>query len=159
MMAEQEFPPQRALAGRGVYVLDDHEVVRRGLRHLLESDALSIAGESGSAREALRRIPALRPDLVILDDDLPDGSGAEVCRALAAADPGIRCVLMTGEADEAVLIDCHPGRRVGVPVQAGRQQRTAPAHPPRPGRAHRVQRPVPARAPGPVSPARAATPG
>ena len=88
-----------------MYLLDDHEVVRRGLRQLLESDGLSIAGESGSAREAVRRIPALRPALVILDDDLPDGSGADVCRAIAAADPSIRCVLMTGEADEAVLID------------------------------------------------------
>ena len=88
-----------------MYLLDDHEVVRRGLRHLLESDGLSIAGESWSAREALRRIPALRPDLVILDDDLPDGSGAEVCRALAAAGSTTRCVLMTGDADEAVLID------------------------------------------------------
>ena len=105
MMADQEFPPQRALAGRGVYVLDGHEVARLGLRRLLESDGLRVAGESGSAREALRRIPALRPDLAILDVDLTDGSGAEVCRALAAAGSTTRCVLMTGEAEEAVLID------------------------------------------------------
>ncbi|WP_217639726.1 response regulator transcription factor, partial [Arthrobacter sp. ok909] len=72
---------------------------------LIESDGLSVAGESGSAREAVRRIPALRPELVILDDDLPDGSGADVCRAITAADPGIRCVLMTADTDEAVLID------------------------------------------------------
>ena len=98
MMADPENHPQHSLAGRGVYLLDDHEVVRRGLRQLLGSDGLSIAGESGSACEAVRRIPALRPELVILDDDLPDGSGAEVCRAIAAADPIIRCVLMTEEA-------------------------------------------------------------
>jgi DNA-binding NarL/FixJ family response regulator len=96
---------QRPLAGRGVYVLDDHEVVRLGLRRLLGSDGLSVAGESGSAREAARRIPAVRPDLAILDVDLADGSGTEVCRALAAAGSATRCVLMTGDADEAVLID------------------------------------------------------
>ncbi|WP_364742535.1 response regulator transcription factor [Arthrobacter sp. LAR12-1-1.1] len=105
MMAEPKIHPQHSLAGRGVYLLDDHEVVRRGLRHLLESDGLSIAGESGSAHRAFRRIPALRPELVILDDDLPDGSGADVCRAIAAADPTIRCLLMTGDADEALLIN------------------------------------------------------
>jgi two-component system, NarL family, response regulator DevR len=105
MMADPGNHPQHPLAGRGVYVLDDHEVVRRGLRQLLASHGLSIAGESGSACEAVRRIPALRPELVILDDDLPDGSGADVCRAIAVADPSIRCVLMTGDSDETVLID------------------------------------------------------
>ena len=104
MMDDPEILPQYPLNGESVYLLDDHEVVRRGLRQLLESHCLSISGESGSAREATRRIPALRPDLVILDNDLPDGSGA-VCRAVAVADPSIRCLLMTGEADEAVLIE------------------------------------------------------
>ncbi|BCW66829.1 hypothetical protein NicSoilB4_15920 [Arthrobacter sp. NicSoilB4] len=104
-MADPEVRPHDSYAGRGVYLVDDHEVIRRGLRQLIESDGLCIAGESGAAREAVRRIPALRPELVILDDDLPDGSGADVCRAIAAADPGIRCVLMTGDSDEAVLID------------------------------------------------------
>ena len=105
MMADPEMPPQHALTGRGVYLLDDHEVVRRGLRQLAESNGLSIVGESGSAREAVQRIPALCPDLAILDDGLADGSGADVCRSVAAASPGIRCLLMTGGADEAVLID------------------------------------------------------
>ncbi|MET1064421.1 MAG: response regulator transcription factor, partial [Arthrobacter sp.] len=104
-MADPGNRPQHSRNGRGVYVLDDHEVVRRGLRHLLASQGLSIAGESASAREAVRRIPALRPELVILDDDLPDGSGADVCRVIAVADPGIRCVLMTGDSDETVLVD------------------------------------------------------
>lgn len=105
MMAAQGTGPRHASTGQSVYVLNDEEVVRRGLRQLLESRGLTIAGESGSACEAVRRIPALRPDLVILDDDLPDGSGAGVCRAVAAADPAIRCVLMTGEIDETALID------------------------------------------------------
>ncbi|MEQ4520972.1 response regulator transcription factor [Pseudarthrobacter sp. B907] len=94
-----------AAKGGGVYVLDDHEVVRRGLRQVIESAGLVVAGESGSAREASRRIPALRPVMAVLDDDLPDGSGVDVCRAVALADHSIRCVLMTGEDDESVLID------------------------------------------------------
>lgn len=94
-----------AAKGGGVYVLDDHEVVRRGLRQVIESAGLVVAGESGSAREASRRIPALRPVMAVIDDDLPDGSGVDVCRAVAVADPSIRCVLMTGEDDESVLID------------------------------------------------------
>lgn len=105
MMAVQEARPRNPLTGQNVYILNDEEVVRRGLRRLLEAGGLSVVGESGSACEAVRRIPALRPDLVILDDDLADGSGAGVCRAIAAADPSIRCVLMTGETDESVLID------------------------------------------------------
>ena len=89
-----------------MYLLDDHEVVRRGLRQLLESNGLAVAGESASALEAARRIPVLAPDLVILDDEVPDGSGADVCRAVAAAVPTIRCLLMTEAVDEAeCLID------------------------------------------------------
>jgi two-component system, NarL family, response regulator DevR len=104
-MADAGIHAKHPLAARGVYLLDDHEVVRRGLRWLLRSDDRTIAGESGSALEAVRRIPALRPELVIIGDDLPDGSGAEVCRAIAVADPRIKCVLMTGDRDEPVLID------------------------------------------------------
>lgn len=86
-------------------MLDDQEVVRRGLHHLIVSAGLVVAAESGSAREASRRIPALRPVMAVLDDDLPDGSGVDVCRAVAAADPPIRCVLRTGDDDESVLIE------------------------------------------------------
>lgn len=58
-----------------VYLLDDHEIVRRGLHELVESDgSISVVGESGSAVEATSRIPALRPDVAILDGRLPDGS-------------------------------------------------------------------------------------
>ena len=62
-----------------VFLLDDHEVVRRGLRELLEAEPdIEVVGESGSAAEATRRIPALRPDVAVLDGRLPDGSGVDV---------------------------------------------------------------------------------
>ena len=97
--------PHVALSSFGsVYVVTGEELVGRGLRGLLWANGFSVAGESGSVRQAARRIPALRPDLTIIDDDLPDGSGAGLCRTIAAADATIRCVLMTGETDEAVLI-------------------------------------------------------
>ncbi|MBT2566939.1 response regulator transcription factor [Arthrobacter sp. ISL-85] len=89
---------------QSVYVVSGEELVRRGLQGLLEANGFSVSGESASVRQAARRIPALRPDLVIIDDDLPDGSGSGLCRTIAAADPTVRCVLMTGETDETVLI-------------------------------------------------------
>src|SRR6476620_5064768 len=73
-----------------VYLLDDHEVVREGLRALLEGAGdITVVGESGSALEATHRIPALRPQVAVLDARLPDRSGIEVCRAGRAVDPSI----------------------------------------------------------------------
>lgn len=88
----------------GVYLLDDHEVVRRGLRELLESeDDIEVVGESGSAVEAARRIPALRPDVAVLDGRLPDGSGIDVCRQVRSIDPGIRALILTSYDDDDAL--------------------------------------------------------
>ena len=87
-----------------VFLLDDHEVVRHGLRALLESDGdIAIVGESGSAREATARIPALRPDVAVLDARLPDGSGIDVCRDVRSIDPGIRALILTSYDDDEAL--------------------------------------------------------
>lgn len=87
-----------------VYLLDDHEIVRRGLRELLELETdIEIVGESGSAEEAVRRIPALRPDVAILDARLPDGSGIDVCRQVRAVDPRIAGLILTSFDDEQAL--------------------------------------------------------
>jgi len=73
-----------------IFLLDDHEIVRRGLRELLETvDDFEVVGESGSAVEAARRIPALRPNVAIFDARLPDGSGIDVCRDVRSVDPAI----------------------------------------------------------------------
>ena len=87
-----------------VYLLDDHEVVRQGLRALLESSGdIEVVGESGSAEDVTHRIPALRPDVAVLDARLPDGSGIEVCRAVRAVDPSIRALILTSYDDDEAL--------------------------------------------------------
>ena len=87
-----------------VFLLDDHEVVRRGLRDLLESEGdIEVVGESGSAEEAIRRIPALRPQVAILDGRLPDGSGVDVCREIRSRDSSIAALILTSYDDDEAL--------------------------------------------------------
>lgn len=87
-----------------VFLLDDHEVVRRGLRDLLQSEGdIEIVGESGSAQEAIARIPALRPDVAVLDGRLPDGSGIDVCRQVRSVDPRIKALILTSYDDDEAL--------------------------------------------------------
>lgn len=88
-----------------VFLLDDHEIVRRGTAELLGcEDDLQVVGEAATVEEALRRIPAVRPDVAILDARLPDGSGIDVCREIRADNPEIRCLILTSyDDDEAVF--------------------------------------------------------
>ncbi|MEV4478463.1 response regulator transcription factor [Micromonospora coxensis] len=87
-----------------VFLLDDHEVVRRGLADLLtNSGDIEVVGESGSAQEAARRIPALRPDVAILDARLPDGNGIDVCRDVRAVDSSIKGLILTSYEDDEAL--------------------------------------------------------
>jgi two-component system, NarL family, response regulator DevR len=89
-----------------VFLLDDHEIVRRGLRELLESeDDLEVVGEASTAEEALARIPATRPDVAVLDVRLPDGNGVEVCRDIRSSHPEIQCLMLTSYADDEALFD------------------------------------------------------
>jgi DNA-binding NarL/FixJ family response regulator len=87
-----------------VFLLDDHEVVRRGLRELLEAeDDLEVVGEAGSAEDAMARIPPTRPDVAVLDVRLPDGNGVEVCREIRSTHPEIQCLILTSFADDEAL--------------------------------------------------------
>ncbi|MEH1100011.1 response regulator transcription factor [Micromonospora sp. CPCC 205561] len=87
-----------------VFLLDDHEVVRRGLADLLQSSGdIEVVGESGLAQEATRRIPALRPDVAILDARLPDGNGIDVCRDVRAVDSSIKGLILTSYEDDEAL--------------------------------------------------------
>jgi DNA-binding NarL/FixJ family response regulator len=96
--------PERADEPIRVYLLDDHEVIRRGIRDLLEDeDDIVVVGESGLAEEARRRIPALRPHVAILDGRLPDGSGIDVCRDIRSVDPSIAALILTSFDDDDAL--------------------------------------------------------
>ena len=87
-----------------VFLLDDHEVVRRGLRDLLEAEEdLEVVGEAGTAEEALGRIPATRPDVAVLDVRLPDGDGVEVCREIRSRHPDTACLMLTSYSDDEAL--------------------------------------------------------
>ncbi len=89
-----------------VFLLDDHEVVRRGVHELLSvEDDIEVVGEAGTAAEARTRIPAVAPDVAVLDVRLPDGNGVEVCREVRSANPGIKCLMLTSFSDDEALFD------------------------------------------------------
>jgi two-component system, NarL family, response regulator DevR len=87
-----------------VFLVDDHEVVRRGVAEVLEDDpGITVAGEAGSVAEALARVPAVRPDVVLIDMRLPDGSGADLCRELRDRVDGVRCLILTSYSEQEAL--------------------------------------------------------
>src|SRR5690349_8636851 len=88
-----------------VFLLDDHEIVWRGVRELLEAeDDLEVVGEADTAELALARIPPTRPDVALLDVRLPDGDGVEVCREIRSRHPEIACVMLTSFSDDEALL-------------------------------------------------------
>jgi two-component system, NarL family, response regulator DevR len=89
-----------------VFLVDDHEVVRRGLADLLSGDPdVTVVGEAPDVAHALARIPALRPDVAVLDVNLPDGNGIELCRDLLSKVDGLRCLMLTSYTDEQAMLD------------------------------------------------------
>ncbi|NEM06652.1 response regulator [Geodermatophilus normandii] len=89
-----------------VFVLDDHEVVRRGVAAVLgAAPGLTVVGEAGTAAEALARVPALRPDVAVIDVRLPDGDGITVGRELRSRVPGLALVVLTSYSDDEALVD------------------------------------------------------
>ncbi|MET8651570.1 response regulator transcription factor [Nocardia aurea] len=89
-----------------VFLVDDHHIVRRGVADLIEAEPdLEVIGEAGSVSHALARIPALRPEVVVLDVRLPDGNGIELCRELLDQHPDLRCLILTSFTDEQAMLD------------------------------------------------------
>jgi DNA-binding NarL/FixJ family response regulator len=88
-----------------VFLLDDHELVRIGLRHLLEAASdMTVVGEAATVQSALSRLPLLAADVAVLDVQLPDGSGTDVCREIQTACPQTACLMLTAhENDQALL--------------------------------------------------------
>ncbi|MEV5836974.1 response regulator transcription factor [Nocardia sp. NPDC052112] len=89
-----------------VFLVDDHQIVRRGVKDLIDTESdLEVVGEAGTVSQALARIPALRPDVVVLDVRLPDGNGIELCRELLDQHPELRCLILTSFTDEQAMLD------------------------------------------------------
>jgi len=88
-----------------VFLLDDHEVVRRGVCQLLDTEPdITVIGEAATAAQALARIPTLRPDVAILDVRLPDGHGVSVCREIRSSiEPPPACLMLTSFSDDEAL--------------------------------------------------------
>lgn len=87
-----------------VFLLDDHEVVRAGIRRFLEAEEdLAVVGEAGTARATLDSLARLEVDVAVLDVRLSDGDGIEVCRRLRSAHPGVACLIFTSYADDEAL--------------------------------------------------------
>ena len=106
-MTQPQQPPQPGPAGPvRVFLLDDHEVVRRGIRDLLEVEGeFEVVGEASTAAEALARVPALSPAVAVLDVRLPDGDGVSVCRELRSRMPRLACLMLTSFSDDEALFD------------------------------------------------------
>jgi DNA-binding NarL/FixJ family response regulator len=95
-----------AAAQIAVFLLDDHEVVRRGVRDVLEAEPdIKVVGEASTASAALARVPALRPDVAVLDVRLPDGDGVSVCREIRSRMPEVACLMLTSFGDDDALFD------------------------------------------------------
>ena len=102
-----------------VFLLDDHEVVRRGVRELLDAeDDIEVVGEAGTAERGTGAHPGHRPDVAILDVRLPDGDGIEVCREIRSGTASIACLMLTSFSDDEALFAGDHGRRVRLPAQA-----------------------------------------
>ncbi|KUL50902.1 MULTISPECIES: response regulator [Streptomyces] len=103
-MADGEQPgPEEPIR---VFLLDDHEVVRRGVHDLLDDEPdITVVGEAATVEQALVRVPALRPRVAVLDVRLPDGDGVTVCRELRSRMPELSCLMLTSFDDEEALLD------------------------------------------------------
>ena len=88
-----------------VFLLDDHEIVRRGVAELLEAeDDIRVIGEAGTQQQAVGRVPALDPDVAILDVRLEDGNGIEACREIRSLHPRTACLILTSFDDDDALL-------------------------------------------------------
>jgi two-component system, NarL family, response regulator DevR len=88
-----------------VMLVDDHEVVREGLKALLNRrEGMTVVGEAGSVAQSIEVAAAVRPDVVVMDLRLPDGTGIEACREIRSELPGTKVIMLTSYADEEAIM-------------------------------------------------------
>jgi DNA-binding NarL/FixJ family response regulator len=89
-----------------ILLVDDHEVVRLGVRGLIDrQEGMEVVGEAGTVREAISQVEQLAPDVVVLDIRLPGGDGLEACRQIKALRPETRIIILTSYPDDEKLFD------------------------------------------------------
>lgn len=89
-----------------VMIIDDHEIVRRGIAEIVDrADGLSVVAEAGTVAEAVRRADLVRPDVVLVDLQLPDGTGIDVMHSLCESNPAIKSIVLTSFDDDDALAE------------------------------------------------------
>jgi len=85
-------------------IVDDHEVVRRGIAEVVErAEGMTVVAEAGTVAEAVQRASLVQPDVLLVDLQLPDGTGIDAIREVRTARPEARCVVLTSFDDDAAL--------------------------------------------------------
>ncbi len=89
-----------------VFLIDDHAVVREGVRSILEASGdVEVVGEAGTCEDAIRRLRAVHPRVAVIDVQLPDGSGTELCRDIRSEHPDVACLMLTSFAKDDALFE------------------------------------------------------
>ena len=87
-----------------VMIIDDHEIVRRGIAEIVDrADGLEVVAEAGAVQDAIRRAELVVPDVILVDLQLPDGTGIDIMRRLRETHPAIRSVVLTSFDDDSAL--------------------------------------------------------
>jgi DNA-binding NarL/FixJ family response regulator len=87
-----------------VLLVDDHHIVRAGLRTIISRAGIEVVGEAATAAAAIEEAARLEPDVVLMDVRLPDGSGVTACREIRAANPRIRVLFLSAFKDDSALL-------------------------------------------------------
>ena len=115
-MSKSKLKPVRVL------LVDDHEIVRVGLRTVLSQEgSVLVVGESGTVSGAVQKTEQLKPDVVLMDVRLPDGSGVDACRDILASIPTTRVIVLTSYAEPwiSTVLSGMSGFMTTLAVQAG----------------------------------------
>src|ERR1700686_4656346 len=87
-----------------VLLVNDHHIVRAGLRTIIGRAGIEVVGEAGTAAAAIKEAARLEPDVVLMDVRLPDGSGVTACREIRAANPRIKVLFLSAFEDDTALL-------------------------------------------------------